>query len=55
MMAKQNWRIKFREVWPDAIERRVPTGETPEEIVYEIDKSLKYKGKFWNSIGNHFF
>ena len=44
IMIKQDWRVRFRELWPSASERRVPIDETPEEVICEIDRTLRYTG-----------
>lgn len=51
-MTKSDWKIKFREFWPNATERRVPIGETPEEVIFEIDPSLEYTGRTAGYSGN---
>jgi hypothetical protein len=43
-MAKLTWQDIFRKKYPQAVLRRVPLGESPEEIIGDIDPSLKYSG-----------
>ena len=57
-MIKEDWHLRFRELWPDAKERRVPIDKAPEEIIYEIDRTLEYKGKNLGqsySVGNYLY
>lgn len=41
-MIKTEWKLRFREMYPNLVINRVPIDESPEEVICEIDPALTY-------------